>query len=292
MKHLFFVIFVTTLFIFGLTPQPALASGGQLYTVQVGDTLASIASHHGVTVGELVAANGMSWYDWIRAGQQLVIPPVKSAPTWSDQSTQAVQSGFGALQQPVLSATAGGLAAPPPLPGNQPEQVHQRGWVTTDPLTGQFVDPLPAASPAQSFPAINPNQNPAQTAAFPPAPQPKKWIDVNLSTQTMTAYEGETPVFTALVSAGRQQYPTVVGTFEIYVKFEKARMRGGTGAEAYDLPDVPYVMYFHGDYGLHGTYWHNNFGTPMSHGCVNLSIPDSEWLFNWASVGTKVVTHY
>jgi lipoprotein-anchoring transpeptidase ErfK/SrfK len=51
-------------------------------------------------------------------------------------------------------------------------------------------------------------------------------------------------------------------------------------------------MYFYRGYGLHGTYWHNNFGTPMSHGCVNLSTPDARWLFSWAPVGTKVVSHY
>jgi lipoprotein-anchoring transpeptidase ErfK/SrfK len=59
----------------------------------------------------------------------------------------------------------------------------------------------------------------------------------------------------------------------------------------YYLRDVPYVMYFYKDYGLHGTYWHDNSSTPMSHGCVNLSSADVEWLFNWASVGTRVVTH-
>jgi lipoprotein-anchoring transpeptidase ErfK/SrfK len=60
----------------------------------------------------------------------------------------------------------------------------------------------------------------------------------------------------------------------------------------YYLPAVPYVMYFYKDYGIHGTYWHNNFGTPMSHGCVNMSIPDSEWVYNFSSVGTVVNVHY
>jgi lipoprotein-anchoring transpeptidase ErfK/SrfK len=60
----------------------------------------------------------------------------------------------------------------------------------------------------------------------------------------------------------------------------------------YYLPNVPYVMYFYRGYGLHGTYWHHNIGTPMSHGCVNLPTAEAGWLFNWASVGTKVVTHY
>jgi lipoprotein-anchoring transpeptidase ErfK/SrfK len=71
------------------------------------------------------------------------------------------------------------------------------------------------------------------------------------------------------------------------VKYEAADMWG----PGYYLPAVPYVMYFYEDYGLHGTYWHNNFGTPMSHGCVNFRTEDAQWLFNWASVGTRVVIH-
>jgi lipoprotein-anchoring transpeptidase ErfK/SrfK len=60
----------------------------------------------------------------------------------------------------------------------------------------------------------------------------------------------------------------------------------------YWLPNVPYVMYFFGAYAIHGTYWHNNFGRPMSHGCINLSTPAAAWLFSWASIGTPVVTHW
>jgi lipoprotein-anchoring transpeptidase ErfK/SrfK len=59
----------------------------------------------------------------------------------------------------------------------------------------------------------------------------------------------------------------------------------------YDLKDVPYVMYFFEDYAIHGAYWHNNFGTPMSHGCVNMNVPDAEWLYNWAPLGTLVSVH-
>ena len=61
----------------------------------------------------------------------------------------------------------------------------------------------------------------------------------------------------------------------------------------YYLPNVPYVMYFYESYGLHGTYWHHNFGTPMSHGCINFTIADAEWLFiNWVTYGTVVNIHY
>jgi lipoprotein-anchoring transpeptidase ErfK/SrfK len=64
-------------------------------------------------------------------------------------------------------------------------------------------------------------------------------------------------------------------------------MRG----DDYFLPDVPFTMYYYGDFSIHGTYWHHNFGTPMSHGCVNMDTNDAEWLFNFASVGTLVNIH-
>ncbi len=79
----------------------------------------------------------------------------------------------------------------------------------------------------------------------------------------------------------------VTGLFHVYVKYRYANMTG----PGYNLPNVPYVMYFYKDYGLHGTYWHNNFGHPMSHGCVNFRTEDAGWLYNWASVGTPVSVH-
>ena len=114
------------------------------------------------------------------------------------------------------------------------------------------------------------------------------WIDVNLSQQRVYAYEGDTLMNSFVVSTGTWQTPTVTGKFRIWIKVLSQAMSG----PGYYLPDVPYVMYFYKDYGLHGTYWHNNFGTPMSHGCVNLTIPDSEWLYNFSSVGTVVNVHY
>jgi lipoprotein-anchoring transpeptidase ErfK/SrfK len=111
---------------------------------------------------------------------------------------------------------------------------------------------------------------------------------VNLSTQSVYAYEGDTVVNSFVVSTGTWMTPTVTGKYKIWIKFKSTAMSG----PGYYLPNVPYVMYFYKGYGLHGTYWHNNFGTPMSHGCVNLRTSDAEWLYNWASVGTVVNVHY
>ena len=115
-----------------------------------------------------------------------------------------------------------------------------------------------------------------------------RWIDVDLTNQMVYAYEGDVVVNSFLVSTGTWLTPTVTGRHKIYVKVRVQDMSG----PGYHLKDVPYVMFFHGDYGLHGTYWHNNFGTPMSRGCVNLTIDDAAWLFSWASVGTVVNVHY
>ena len=114
------------------------------------------------------------------------------------------------------------------------------------------------------------------------------WIDVDLSQQRVYAYEGDTVVNSFVVSTGTWQTPTVTGSYKVWIKLRSTAMSG----PGYYLPDVPYTMYFYKGYGLHGTYWHNNFGTPMSHGCVNLSIPDAEWLYNFSSVGTVVNVHY
>ena len=172
--------------------------------------------------------------------------------------------------------------------------------------TPEFTDtPLPTETPGQMEMAIVPDTatpvRPPTKAYVAPTNAPSssssssgttsygaRWIDVNLSQQMVYAYEGDVVVNSFLTSTGTWATPTVTGSFKIYVKYISTRMTG----PGYDLPNVPYTMYFHKGYGIHGTYWHNNFGVPMSHGCVNLSIPDAEWLYYWASVGTVVNVHY
>ncbi len=115
-----------------------------------------------------------------------------------------------------------------------------------------------------------------------------KWIDINLSQQILYAYEGESLVASFYVSTGLPDTPTVTGTYHVWVKLLYDDMAG----PGYYLPDVPYVMYFYRGYGIHGTYWHSNFGYPMSHGCVNMETSQAGWLYNWAFVGIPVHIHY
>jgi len=114
-----------------------------------------------------------------------------------------------------------------------------------------------------------------------------RWIDVDLSAQRLTAYDASAPVRTMLVSTGLPQTPTPVGQFRIWIKLRYDDMAGLD----YYIEDVPFVMYFHEGYGLHGVTWHGNFGHPMSHGCVNLPTEEAEWLYGWADLGTLVNIH-
>lgn len=113
-----------------------------------------------------------------------------------------------------------------------------------------------------------------------------KHIYIDLDAQTLYAYEQGVNVQTSLISSGRWGW-TPLGNFNIQSKFKSTRMAGGSGSTYYNLPNVPYTMFFNGDFGIHGAYWHNNFGTPMSHGCVNMRTIDAQQLFAWADGPTK-----
>ncbi len=179
--------------------------------------------------------------------------------------------------QPPLEVVALPTETPvtPPTTTAQPE-------VTSEP--GALSAVIIADTPTSEFapPTVAPYTPPQVAVA-----DGERWIDVDLSQQRLYAYAGDTLMNSFIVSTGTWQTPTVTGKFKIWIKVRSQAMTG----PGYYLPDVPYVMYFFKDYGLHGTYWHNNFGTPMSHGCVNLATPDAEWLYNFASVGTVVNVH-
>jgi len=117
-----------------------------------------------------------------------------------------------------------------------------------------------------------------------------KRIEVDLTNQKIYAYEGDQKVYEFLVSTGKWGR-TPTGTFYIWGKSRFQKMSGGNAAlhTYYYLPNVPFIMWFAGDgvsaargFSLHGTYWHNNFGRPMSHGCVNMRTEDAETLFYWS----------
>lgn len=117
---------------------------------------------------------------------------------------------------------------------------------------------------------------------FPNVGPNERWMRVDLSEQMLYAYEGTRSIASFITSTGTKKYPTVTGTFRVRMKVSEQTMSGGVGTEAYSLPGVKWVMYFHSGYAFHGTYWHTNFGTPQSHGCVNLTEENAKWLFDFA----------
>ncbi|MGC8837757.1 MAG: LysM peptidoglycan-binding domain-containing protein [Anaerolineae bacterium] len=260
------------------TVQVAATPSGGVHVVQPGESLSSIAARYGLSVWDLARANNLSVLSWVYVGQQLALP-----------------GAAGAQQAPAQAATAPGGAVHVVQPGETLADIAWRYGVTVDRLVqanglrsanviyvGQQLripgaqEPLAAAQAAQATGQLAAADTPGE-----------KWIEVDLSSQTLTAYAGGTPVFSAVISTGLPRTPTVTGEFRIYAKYRSAPMSG----PGYYLPNVPYIMYFYRGYALHGTYWHNNFGQPMSHGCVNLRTSDAEWLYNWAPVGTLVRIH-
>lgn len=116
-----------------------------------------------------------------------------------------------------------------------------------------------------------------------------RWIDLSILSQTLVLYEGSRPVYVTLVSSGRdglgdpkETYSTPTGTFRIYQKHVTTTMDSSVADSEYELRDVPWVMYFQGGYALHAAYWHDDFGRPRSHGCVNLAPIDARYVFNWS----------
>lgn len=109
-----------------------------------------------------------------------------------------------------------------------------------------------------------------------------RWIAVDVSEQVLTAYQDDTLVFATLISSGKAPRTTRTGLNRIYLRQLTGDMSGGMGTpDAYNIYDVPYVMYFNSGMALHGAPWHNNFGRVMSHGCVNMTMTDAHWLFDW-----------
>ncbi len=132
-------------------------------------------------------------------------------------------------------------------------------------------------------------------SAYPRPPQipaTDRWIHVSLATQVLVAYEGETPVFATLVSTGKEGHDSPTGVFQIQSKHVSTTMDDASMPDgAYSIEDVPWTMYFEGNFALHGAFWHNAFGQVRSHGCVNLAPADARWLFSWTTPTLPAAWH-
>lgn len=222
------------------------------------------------------------------------------------------QNGFGQMMDGrwvELSALTGELASPfvgLSIPGALPAQI---GWVLL------YTQPSSAPGSADKVPhtalhrydrvtimatqhvgqwdwyEVAPGQwiEQRRVARIVPAPHPagatNKWVSVNIYEQILTAYEGNNMVFATMVATGLSPaWSTHIGTFNVWHRQTSTKMYGDMGGpDFYNLPYVPYVMFFDKNISLHGTYWHDGFGYEHSHGCVNMSISDAKWIFNWSA---------
>jgi hypothetical protein len=126
----------------------------------------------------------------------------------------------------------------------------------------------------------------------------ERWLDVSIANQALVAYEGMKPVFATLVSTGEAGLDdpettksTVLGEFRIFAKHVTTTMSSEMVGEEFELKDIPYVQYFQEGYALHAAYWHDDFGIPRSHGCINLSPEDARWLFSWTEPSVPPAWH-
>jgi lipoprotein-anchoring transpeptidase ErfK/SrfK len=205
-----------------------------------------------------------------------------------NNAASPAQGGVGWSQVELAKPTYTQTPTPTftPTPTNTPTP-------TETPTSTPTETPTPTDTPtATPIPTDTPI--PTATVYVPPTSTPvrasggERWVEINLTQQMLYAWEGDNLIASFIVSTGTWQTPTVTGTYRVYARFKYKDMSG----PGYYLPNVPNTMFFYQGYAIHGTYWHNNFGTPMSHGCVNMTIPDSEWLFNWSPSNLLVNVHY
>ena len=132
---------------------------------------------------------------------------------------------------------------------------------------------------------------PVVTAAPPSGFENRHWADVDLTTQTVTLMNGAIPGATFITSSGAPGYDTPTGTFHVYAKTYQQTLMGCPDGVCYEYPNVHYLTWFYRDYGFHEAYWNEQFGTPVSHGCLNLTIDNAQAVYEWLSIGDAVVIH-
>lgn len=198
-------------------------------------------------------------------------------------------------QIPPLTQTPTSTQIPSPTPSPTPTQLPKNYIVKEGDTLGKIADlyQVPIISIILNNDIGNANLiYSGQVLAIPDSkeiPQrvnkEAKQIIVVLSLQKVFVYEKGVLINDFIVSTGLPNTPTVLGSYQIYTKYDSTRMTG----EGYDMPNVPWTMYFYQGYSFHGTYWHSNFGQPMSHGCVNMKTEEAKWLYDWAPLGTNVL---
>jgi LysM repeat protein len=278
---------------------PLVATAPVIHVVQRGEYIGSIARTYSVSVADILQANNLANPDLVYAGQELQIWPADLSVAQTEEPVVEAAPVEAVVEaapvEPVVEAAPVETVSHTVMAGEHLASIAQRygvSWTSIAEANGIFDPNTIYAGQVLTIPNGDPA---AAQAVYIPQADPNlpdagaHWgvgreIVVDLSSQMTYAYQDGALQFSALVSTGLPATPTVQGEYAIWHKTEAQTMSG----PGYFLPNVQWVMYFYQGYGFHGTYWHNNFGNPMSHGCVNMTNDDALWLYNFASVGTNV----
>ncbi|MEZ4869928.1 MAG: LysM peptidoglycan-binding domain-containing protein [Caldilineaceae bacterium] len=248
-------------------------SSGAYVTVGRGDSLSLIASLNGMTTEELMALNGLTNPNHVLVGQRLRVNG--NAGNTTASSTTASSSYPSPLTNAITYVVQ---------PGDSLSQIAKNHGMTVQALMeANGLSNSNYVWVGQQLQVENSSIARGADATYAP-PAGQKRIVVDLSDQTLTAWSGDTIVLYTSISSGVMSSPTVTGHYRIYLKLRTQHMVG----PGYDIDNVPWVMYFWDEYAFHGADWHNNFGMPMSHGCVHLRDSEAELLYKWAEIGTDV----
>jgi lipoprotein-anchoring transpeptidase ErfK/SrfK len=300
----------------------AQGGGGSVHVVEAGETLSQIARRYGTDVATLLELNGLSNANFVYSGQQLVVSGGGGQQSqWQDEQPERYAPNSARQDTSWEEQNSGGPYQRAGV-GWEPQATQRSPYRDPQPSETQWADGNPVAS--DSWESPNSQRNPyledweplhSEGNAYPPgrsweptdsqqssrkaserseALTGEKWIDIDIGDQVLTAYQGDTVVRTFVISSGSARYPTVTGTFYTYARIEIQDMSGGSQAagDYYFQADVPWVQYFFEGYAIHGAYWHNSFGTPIGHGCINMRVEESRWLYDWAEVtGIRVEVH-
>ncbi len=277
-----------------LPAQPSIApveTETQYHTVVRGETLRQIAAQYGTTQAELIASNNLTNPNRILAGQQLVVgesPVVTTVDPMTPVMTSANND-----DEAAINATDAEVIIHTVQAGEYVSSIARRYGVDANLLlaANNLTNP-DRVLVGQELIIPNGADITAAVAQLYPEPGPVvnegREIVIDLSNSRIYAYEDGILRYEAVSSNGLPATPTVRGNFQVISKVRSQTMSG----PGYWLPNVEWVLYFYQAYAIHGAYWHNNFGQPMSHGCVNLTNEDARWFYEFAEIGTPVTVQY
>lgn len=305
MRHLFLLLLLLM-----AIPMIAYAQddGRIVHIVQRGETLQRIAIRYDVPMQQIVSLNGLANPNHIQVGQRLEIKPAEVVPVVEEIVESVTSEAVGAESSPIGTAVEQLLQAALPQVEETPSTISyvvQRGdalgmiaerfgvdWRTIARMNN--IHNVNTIYPGQRLEI--PTNNASDINIFAEdyyIPEPTitegRQIIVSLSASRVYAFEDGELVRSVLVSLGKANTPTIPGDFEVYYRVRVQTMSG----PGYSTPNVEWILYYHQGYALHGAWWHENWGHPMSAGCVNMPNEEARWFWeNFGEIGTPVSVIY